>query len=237
MNKMQEYQNIISENMKYVVSEEEDKIQRAAKLMSNCIQEKHKVYFFGTGHSYIIGQEVFARAGGYAGFVSILENELGMNHAFKSTLIERTVEYADVLMGLYPFTKGDTIVMTSNSGRNALLIEMALRLKEHGVNIIAITALEASQNSTSRHKCGLRLFEIADVVLDNCSVNGDAGITHSEEIMTGPTSTIMSCFIVQVLVTAFVQLEVERGIDVPVFRSSNVDNGDEYNEKLFDLYR
>ncbi len=245
---------------------------------------ENKVYFFGTGHSYIVGQEVFARAGGYAGFIPILENELGMNHAFKSTLIERTTEYADVLLELYPFKKGDVIVMTSNSGRNALLIELSLRLKEMGVSIIAITALEASKNNISRHKSGLRLFELADVVLDNrsvygdaslshndeiktgptstimsCfisrhksglrlfeladvvldnrSVYGDASLSHNDEIKTGPTSTIMSCFIVQLLVSAFVQLEVEKGGDVPVFRSSNIDGGDAYNEKLFERYR
>lgn len=106
-----------------------------------------------------------------------------------------------------------------------------------GLSIIAITALEASKNSISRHKSGLHLFELADVVLDNRSVYGDASLSHNDEIKTGPTSTIMSCFIVQLLVSAFVQLEVEKGGDVPVFRSSNIDGGDAYNEKLFDRYR
>lgn len=237
MNRMQEYQRLINESMEYIVNEESGAIEEAAAMMSVCIQKERKIYFFGTGHSYMISQEVFARAGGYAGFIPILENELGMNHAFKSTFIERTVEYADVLMGLYPFEKGDVIVMTSNSGRNPLLIEMALRLKERGVHIIALTALAASKNSSSRHKSGLRLFELADIVLDNRSPYGDAGIAHTEEIWTGPTSTILSVFIVQLLVSAFVQLEIERGVDVPVFRSSNVDNGDEYNERLFGMYR
>lgn len=237
MNRMQEYQRLISESMEYIVNEESGAIEEAAEMMSACIQKERKIYFFGTGHSYMISQEVFARAGGYAGFIPILENELGMNHAFKSTFIERTVEYADVVMGLYPFEKDDLIVMTSNSGRNPLLIEMALRLKERGVHIIALTALEASKNSISRHKSGLRLFELADIVLDNRSPYGDAGIAHTEDIRTGPTSTILSVFIVQLLVSAFVQLEIERGVDVPVFRSSNVDSGDEYNERLFEMYR
>lgn len=237
MNLMQNYYQELQKNMEYVISNESEAITKAATLMSTCIETENKVYFFGTGHSYIVGQEVFARAGGYAGFIPILENELGMNHAFKSTLIERTTEYAAVLLELYPFKKGDVIVMTSNSGRNALLIELGLRLKEMGVSIIAITALEASKNSISRHKSGLRLFELADVVLDNRSVYGDASLSHNDEIKTGPTSTIMSCFIVQLLVSAFVQLEVEKGGDIPVFRSSNIDGGDAYNEKLFERYR
>lgn len=237
MNYMEQYYQGLQESMQYIITEEKVAIRNASKIMSDTIQEKKKIYFFGTGHSYIIGQEVFARAGGYAGFIPILENELGMNHSFKSTLIERTTEYVGILMELYPFEKGDTIVMTSNSGRNALLVELALRLKKIGVNIIAITALEASENSTSRHESGLRLFELADVVLDNRSVYGDASISHSTEIKTGPTSTVLSCFIVQLLVTDFVQREFEKKGDVPVYRSSNIDGGDAYNEKLFDMYR
>lgn len=237
MDLMREYYQTINQDMNYIITEEKAAIQSASNLITSSVEQGNKIYFFGTGHSYIVGQEIFARAGGYAQFIPILENELGMNHAFKSTLIERTASYADVLMGLYSFQKGDVIVMTSNSGRNALLIELGLRLKKIGVKIIGITALTASKNSTSRHKSGLRLYEIADVVLDNRSVYGDASITHSDKVKTGPTSTIMSCFIAQLLVSDFVQQEVDKGIDVPVFRSSNIDGGDEYNEKLFEKYR
>ncbi|MFR3733984.1 MAG: SIS domain-containing protein [Enterococcus sp.] len=149
--------------------------------MSTCIQTENKVYFFGTGHSYIVGQEVFARAGGYAGFISMLENELGMNHAFKSTLIERTTEYVEVLLELYPFKKGDVIVMTSNSGRNALLIELGLRLKDLGVSIIAITALDASKIVLVDMRADCACLSL-DVVLDNRSVYGDASLSHNDEI-------------------------------------------------------
>ncbi|WP_242703851.1 SIS domain-containing protein [Candidatus Enterococcus moelleringii] len=67
-------------------------------MMIDCIQQEKKVYFFGIGHSDMIVQEVFARAGGYTGFIPILESELGMNHAFKSTMIECTTDYAGVIM-------------------------------------------------------------------------------------------------------------------------------------------
>ncbi|MFC6177060.1 SIS domain-containing protein [Companilactobacillus huachuanensis] len=237
MNLMQQYYQTINRDMNYVITNESESIKQASDMIDSSVNNGHKVYFFGTGHSYIVGQEVFARAGGYADFVPILENELGMNHAFKSTLIERTTAYADVIMGLYTFKKDDVIVMTSNSGRNALLIELGLRLKKIGVHIIGITALEASKNSKSRHTSGLHLYEIADVVLDNRSVYGDASINHSDDIKTCPTSTIMSCFIAQLIVSDFVERQVQTGKDVPVFRSSNIDGGDEYNEKLFDKYK
>lgn len=237
MDILQTYYQEIDHRMKAVLENEKSQIQEAASMMDACIEQNRQIFFFGTGHSYIVGQEVFARAGGYAGFIPILENELGMNHPFKSTLIERTIEYADVILGLYDFHPGDIIFMTSNSGRNQLLIELAIRLKKLGVHIIAITSLRHSSSCESRHASGLRLFEMAELVLDNQSIYGDACITHDEQTKTGPTSTIMNCFLIHLVVSSFVQLQIERGKNCPVFRSSNMDHADTFNKELFKLYK
>ena len=234
--RMKQYFLEVNERMNYVIEKESEQIGDVAKMMFECTSQNGTIYFFGTGHSYMVGQEVFARAGGYAGFTPICQNELGMNHAYKSTLIERTTEYAQVILGLYHFRPGDLIVIISNSGRNNLIIELALALKKIGVKIIALTALEHSNHCTSRHKSGYRLFELADIVLDNRSVYGDASIVHNETTKTGPTSTVMNCFIIQLVVSAFVQMQIENGIEPPVFRSSNMDGADEYNKALFRIY-
>jgi uncharacterized phosphosugar-binding protein len=230
------YTSIIKERLDKVIIEEKDNIEKAAIILYKAEKNKNKIYFFGTGHSYIVGQEVFARAGGYCGFIPILENELCMNHAFKSTLIERMADYAGVIEELYPFNKGDVIVMTSNSGRNALLVELASRLKEKGLKIIVITSLEHSKNCTSRHDNGKLLYEFGDVVLDNKTDKGDAAISHNNHTKTGPTSTIMNCYIVHLLVSCFVELQISSGIEPKVFISSNVDEGDAQNTDLFKEY-
>ncbi len=232
-----DYCEHLCEQMRKIAYDEYANIEKAAMYISECTKQNKTTYFFGTGHSYIISQEIFARAGGYGKFIPILQDELCMNHAFKSTLIERTVEYASVIEGLYDFQEGDVIIMTSNSGRNRLIIELALRLKEKGVKIIAITSLEAAKKSKSRHESGYLLYQLADVVLDNHSVNGDAYIKHSETIVTGPTSTILGCYIVQLLVSCFVHREVEDGNEVSVFVSSNVDQEDSHNKDLFAYYK
>jgi uncharacterized phosphosugar-binding protein len=75
------------------------------------------------------------------------------------------------------------------------------RAKEKRAKVIAITNLTASKKSTSRAKSGNKLlFEIADVVIDNCGQPGDAA-TWIEGIDTPmlPTSTIANGFIVQAL--------------------------------------
>lgn len=238
MRKIQiDYCEHICEQMRKIAYEEYDNIEKATSYLCECKKQNKTTYFFGTGHSYIISQEIFARAGGYGKFIPILQDELCMNHAFKSTLIERTAEYASVIEGLYDFQEGDIIIMTSNSGRNRLIIELALRLRQKGVKIIAITSLEAAKESKSRHESGYLLYQLADVVLDNHSVIGDAYIKHSETVITGPTSTILGCYIVQLLISCFINREVESGNEVSVFMSSNVDCGDTHNKDLFAYYK
>lgn len=231
-----QYYDSISKKLSQVYLEESDHIEKAALILNDCIDSDHKVYFFGTGHSYMISQEIFGRAGGYAGFIPILLDELSMNHVVKSTYIERIPEYAQVVMNLYPFEKGDVCVVTSNSGRNQLIIELCLRLIDVGVKIIAITSLSESKKLESRHSSGKRLFELADVVIDNKSEYGDVTIIHSNGKGSGPSSTVVDCFIVNEVVSDFIEMQINTHEQAPVFTSSNIDGGDELNKDLFALY-
>lgn len=224
---------IVREKISKIEKEQLEQLEQAAKLLLEVTLNNKKIYAFGTGHSYMIGQEMFARAGGYANIIPILENELSMNHAYKSTLIERMTSYAKVIEDLYPFEEGDAIIMTSNSGRNKLLIELAKDLQEKGLKIIVITAVEQSKACTSRHASGKKLYEFADVILDNLSEYGDATIKHEDGTCTGATSTIIDCFLVQSMLSIFVDLLVENNMKPEVFVSSNVDEGDALNASLF----
>ena len=131
----------------------------------------------------------------------------------KSTKIERIASYADVLENIYDVKKGDVIIATSNSGRNALVIEYLLRMKNKGVKIIGITSLEHSKTITSRHECGLRLFEVADIVLDNMAPHGDAGVALNEQIKMGPISTLTGCYLSQFIIGEMVELLLADGND------------------------
>lgn len=185
----------------------------------------------------MIGQDLYARAGGYAKIYPIDEIELSLaTHPTKSTQIERMAAYANVLEHLYDVRYGDVVIVTSNSGRNALVIEYVLRLRKKGVKIIAITSLKHSQNTESRHKSKKRLFELADIVLDNQAPLGDAGVAIDENITMGPVSTITGCFLSQCMIGSMVEKLKENGMDAPVFRSSNTDGADAYNQALFDTY-
>lgn len=219
------------------IKQQRSLIEKAAELLFEAEKQYHKIYTFGTGHSHMIGQDLYARAGGYAKIYPICEIEMTLaTHPTKSTTLERTSAYADVLDTLYSIEEGDVLLVTSNSGRNSLLIEYVLRAKKKGAKIIAITSLTHSKTIASRHESGLRLFELADVVLDNYAPYGDATTSIKDDVRLGPVSTITGCFLAQSVVGRFVELLIEHGIDAPVFVSSNTDGADERNKELFDKY-
>ena len=220
-----------------VMKQEREPLEQAARLLFEAEKEHHTIYTFGSGHSHMIGQDIYARAGGYAKVYPINEIEMTLaTHPTKSTTLERTASYADVLDAIYTIEAGDVLLVTSNSGRNPLVIEYTMRAREKGARIIVITSLSHSKTIASRHESGLRLFELADVILDNHAPYGDATTPIDEATSMGPVSTLTGCFLAQCVMGRFVELLKEHGMEAPGFAPRNMDGADERNRELFDKY-
>ena len=81
------------------------------------------------------------------------------------------------------------------------------------------------------------VYEYSDIILDNLTPIGDA--EHEVDGLdtpTGATSTIMGSTIIQALTTTTIDKMIIQGFNPPVFKSSNVDGGDDHNNALFDKY-
>ena len=213
-------------------------IDAASTCMVEALAQGNRIFAFGSGHSHMIAEEFYVRAGGLASIEAILPSEL-MLHGIvgKSTQIERISGYAKPILELHNPRAGDVIIITSNSGRNNVPVEMCLEAKALGMHVIAITSLKHSSHTTSRHESGLRMFEIADITIDNLSPAGDAAFyIDGFETPTGALSNIIGLTIAQTLVVNVVDELVHRNIVPPVFKSSNLDGADAYNDVLFDTY-
>src|SRR5947208_2455503 len=150
-------------------------IRVAAALVADALAGGRTFWVFGTGHSHALAEELYGRAGGLADVRAILEPGLMLHEGLqKSSLLERLPGLADVLLEINPLESGDVVLIASNSGRNAVPVEFALGARKRGVKVIDLTSLAHSTATTSRAPGGQRLFETADVVLDNCGVPGDA---------------------------------------------------------------
>src|SRR5205085_8126865 len=125
-----------------------------------------------TGHSHLLAEEIFYRAGGLARACPILDTRLMLHeNAIQATYDEREEGYGATILDRYPVAAGDVLVVASNSGRNSVPIDLALEAQRRGLRTVAITNLAHSRAWPSRHNSGKTLAEVADLTLDNCGVN------------------------------------------------------------------
>jgi uncharacterized phosphosugar-binding protein len=209
-----------------VVHEQSAAIERAAALVTECLTQDGIVHTFGTGHAHLIAAEPFYRAGGLAPVNAILDDRVTFSHgALDSTVAERTTRLAADILQPIPIERKDIAIVISNSGRNAVPVEIAMAFKERGVKVIAITNLTQSQASSARNPSGQRLFEVADVVVDTCVPMGDAVLpVPGIRFPIGPSSTVAGSAIINAIFVQSAILLVSKGKPVPVLPSGNLDN-------------
>jgi uncharacterized phosphosugar-binding protein len=150
--------------------------------------------------------------------------------------MERDPALAARILALSDIRPQDIFVIGSNSGGNGTVVELARLVKERGHRVIAVTSLDHSRRIVSRHPSGLRLFELADVVIDNGGVLGDAALQLPAGGAIGATSSLTSVLIAQLLVAEVCGLLLRTDVEVPVFVSANVPGGDQHNEKVLARY-
>lgn len=213
-------------------------IQEASTIMSESLMTGGMIYTFGTGHSHMLTEELFYRAGGLARVNPIFDDGLMLHSsAVKSTSMERLPGYAKAILDNYPAKSGDTMIISSNSGRNTVSVEMAIEARKKGMKVIVITSLKHSNNVTSRHESGKLLYQVADTVIDNCGSVGDASIEFKGIGTVAPTSTVIGALLLNSVVCGAIELMLEKNISPEVFSSSNVDGGDKINQILIDKYK
>jgi uncharacterized phosphosugar-binding protein len=239
VDKATEYANTLQELLQGIVDTQMEQIQRAAEIVAEAIAADGILYTFGTGHSHIIAEDVAYRAGGLALVDAMNEPSLTGHHkVVQSEYMERVEGMAEVMLDYYGLSPHDALVVISNSGRNAAPIEMAMGAKARGVPVIAITSLAHSKGTASRHSSGRKLYEFADVVIDNGCPKGDC-LMHLQglEQPVGAGSGVAGLFIMHTIIVQAIQNLLERGVEPPVFRSGNLDGSDVFNRQFLQRYK
>lgn len=218
---------------------QEKAIDEISAVCAEAVFNGGMLYFFGTGHSHMICEEPFYRAGGLGCVSPILETDLMLHEgASKSSGYERMEGLGNVVIGDTAMGKNDVLFLISNSGRNCAVIDAAIEAKKRGTVTVAITSMNHTAAVASRHSSGKKLYQVCDYVLDNGGVVGDASIQlEGLPQKISPTSSVLDITLVNLVIANTTELLLKRGMVPPVFTSANTDDGDRANKAILDAYK
>ena len=213
-------------------------LDEAVEAMVGSIRNGGVLQAFITGHSQAFAMEIAGRAGGLIPTHAIALRDTVLKgdrpaSDLKGGLLERDTNIANELWELHEFHPEDVFLIASNSGVNGSIVGIALRAKEEGHTVIAVTSLEHTNAVTPKHPSGKRLAEIADVVIDNLAPFGDATVPVGDGgVLAGAVSSITAAYIAQLLTLATAARIEETGETPPLYLSANIPGGDEHNDAL-----
>jgi len=220
------------------VDSEYEQILKVAAEIFKSIKDGGVLHLFGCGHSHMLMEECFYRAGGIAPVNPIFETSTMLHEgAIKSSLIERMTGYAPYVLDNYDTRPGEVILIFSQSGINSFPIEMALAAKEKGLITVGFSSMNY-RDAASRHPTGEKLCDVVDYVINNHSPYGDAMVSYEKSnVKAVPSSTILSMLLLNILIAEVIECYDKAGLTPPTFVSGNTEGGLERNKKYFDEYK
>jgi uncharacterized phosphosugar-binding protein len=233
------YLKQVHQLLEKIQSNETENIKQSAHKIAKSIDQGGIVHIFGCGHSHMLGEEFFYRAGGLAPVRAIFHEPLMLHEgAVSSSHNERKNNYATEFMDKEDIRPEDVVIIVSTSGKNPVPIDAAMIAKEKGAFVIGLTSSQY-RHEASRHAKGKLLYQVVDLVLDNHIPKGDALMTHpSSPVSFGSASTIIGAAILNSVFIEVTNQLIENGHNPPpVFISGNVSGADEHNEQLVEKYQ
>ena len=234
-----DYISAVTETIRRAADTQKESMAGVSRLIADVTERKNNVWIFGCSHAGIIAEEAFYRSGGmvtvnpifFPGFM------LNTRPVTMTSKLERLPGLAKIIADENKLQKGDLLIIHSVSGRNTVPVELAIEARERGLHTAALTNVEYSKSVTSRAPCGKRLFEVCDVVIDNCGCPGDA-CTKIDGLpeKIGPTSTAVGATLINAIIIDAVETLIGRGVVPPVFMSANLDGGTEHNQEILEEY-
>jgi uncharacterized phosphosugar-binding protein len=206
-----------------------DALGQARDLILESVLGGGLLYVGGSGHSLAMVLEGFFRAGGLACVHPLYTPEISPLHgAWPATEAERRSGVAAPVLEAAAPRPGDVVVIFSNSGANPYPVELAAAAKSYGLPVIAVVSAPSMAIAPAR--AGVKLGEVADLVIDTLVPAGD--VSYPQEAPRTAALSSLSCVYLWNLLLARMADRAE----LPLWVSANVPGGDERNAELLERY-
>jgi len=228
------YYQQITALQKQVIESQMETLNEVAGRMGEVIRRDGRIFTFGTGHSHMLAEESYYRAGGIAAAVPMFVPVILMLHesARMSSQVERMPELATPLLDEYEPQTGEMLFVYADSGVNGLPVQLAIEARQRGVTVVGVCSLKYTRIAPLS-KVGLRLNEVVDYVIDNHGTPGDALVeVEGSSWRVGASSTIAGALIWNSLLTETIFRLSETIPELPVFASFNMQGATQHNEKI-----
>ncbi|SDN71401.1 Uncharacterized protein, contains SIS (Sugar ISomerase) phosphosugar binding domain [Psychrobacillus sp. OK028] len=233
---MQSYWKEINTLLEQVAEHEKENIANASKLIADRIKKGGILQLFGCGHSHLLAQEAYYRAGGLVPVAPITLEPLMLHKgALTSSQNEKDPTFIDRNKDQISFEPNDILIVISTSGRNPAPIDMAFLGKEAGILVLSLQSL-LYKDQEGRHSSGKRLEQVVDIALNTHVPVGD-GLLSNKGLQYGPASTVVGAALLNALLCEVIEEISKETEELPVFKSANLSDSHLHNEAMMEKYK
>jgi uncharacterized phosphosugar-binding protein len=212
-----------------------DAIKTVAEAVATSLANGGALVVMDTGH--MLRHEAMVRAGGLM-VIAPFSYNLNVENTMDQRAVKRSPEENAELnrrtvalaLDSSKMKRGDVLILNSNSGRTANVVEVALQCKDRGITTIALCSAEQMKNCPVDHISGKKLFDVSDLCIDNCGPNGDATIPIRNNEKACPASGLAATYILWAIQAEAIDRLQARGVNPTIYRSVHV-SGHEYIDK------
>lgn len=235
---LDQYNETIDALLRQVRTTQRDNIVKAGRMIADAVAGGACVHVHDTGH--IIDSELIFRGGGlilYKRFKYGLNVENPVRKRDRDDLDTSMAGLAAYALKASGARPGDVMILGSVSGRNLPVVDLATEAKKFGLKTIVITSMSYSPQVQSDHPSGKRLFELADLVIDNCAPAAEAMMdVEGLPAKFAAASGIAAATIMWSVSAVVVETLLEKGITPGVLKSANFPGGNEFNRDVIAQY-
>lgn len=217
---------------------QKEQAAKAARLLADTVERNGIIHVFGCGHSHLLAEELFYRAGGFACVNPVfIEDVMLHKGAVTCSVNERQNGFLERHKSSLDIHPADAVIVVSTSGINPVPVDFLLFAKQCGAATVALSS-GAYAHAESRHRHKKRLADEADVWIDNGVPHGDALLELEGAVVPfAPVSTVAGAALLQAVMAEAAFMLTRQGIEPPLFLSGNIPGADSHNAALVERYQ